>query len=180
MAGFYADISKPDKPASAVIEKEAIPPSAASLLYFLGKEPFTKISQMKNAPGFKSPAEVSKALDWLEANSYITRQAIRTAKRGRNSVFAVLSDKALNYLGKTNLKGKGSFEHNLYMHLVAQKLRGDGWETSIEGRIGQSQKSIDVVAISQEQGRLAYEITLHLDNLVSNITTGYPGWRRLW
>ena len=56
------------------------------------------------------------------------------------------------------------------MHLVAQKLRGDGCEASIEGRIGQSQKSIDVVAISQEQGRLAYEITLHLENLVSNIT----------
>ena len=169
MAGFYPDISKPDKPASTVIEREYIPPNAASLLYFLGKEPFTKISQMTNASGFKSPAEVKKALGWLEANSYITRQAIRTAKRGRNSVFAVLSDKALNYLGKTNLKGKGSFEHNLYMHLVAKKLRGDGWETSIEGRIGQSQKSIDIVAFSQGQGRLAYEITLHLDNLVSNI-----------
>jgi hypothetical protein len=170
MARFYAVIAKSAQPASTVIKKESLPAIAASLLYFLSKEPFTKISQMTNASGFKSPAEVKKALKWLEANSYITRQAIRTSKRGRNSVFAVLSDKALNYLGTTNLKGKGSFEHNLYIYLLARKLRQNGCETSIEGKIDQSQKSVDVLAFSQEKRRLAYEITLHLDNLVSNIT----------
>ena len=69
MAGFYSALKEKMKivktPFFVHQQPQAMPPKATSLLYFLSNEPFTKISAMTNATGFKSPAEVGKALEWL-------------------------------------------------------------------------------------------------------------------
>jgi hypothetical protein len=173
MAEFYADLNAKMKdvkiPMFAHQQPQAIPPQAASLLYFLSNEPFTKISKMTNAPGFKSPAEVGKMLEWLEKAGLVRREQHRVSKRGRKSVFAVLTPKAYEYLGKKQIVGKGDFEHKLYQFLICRKLENDGLQTKIEGRISGFGKLIDVLARSKDGQYVAYEVTLHFENIISNI-----------
>ncbi len=173
MAGFYADLKDKMKVVKVPLytrqEPHAMPPQATSLLYFLSKEPFTKISAMTNAPGFKSPAEVGKALDWLEKNGFVNREQYRVSRRGIKSVFAVLTPKAYKYLEKKGIPGKGDFEHKLYQFLICRKLDKDGLQAKIEGRVSGFGKSIDVLARSKDGDYLAYEVTLHFENIMSNI-----------
>ena len=173
MAEFYADLKAKMKdvkiPMFAHQQPQAIPPQAASLLYFLSNEPFTKISMMTSAPGFKSPAEVGKALEWLEKAGLVRREQHRVSKRGRKSVFAVLTPKAYEYLGKKQIVGKGDFEHKLYQFLIRRKLENDGLQAVIEGRISGFGKLIDVLAKSNDGQYAAYEVTLHFENIISNI-----------
>lgn len=124
---------------------------------------------MTNAPGFKSPADVNNALNWLEENGYINKESYRVSERGRPSIFAVFTSIAYNYLGIKGFSGKGNFEHKLYQNLIYQKLTKDRWTVTIEGRMKDSQKLIDVLANSKDKGYVAYEITFHTDNIKSNI-----------
>jgi hypothetical protein len=172
MSDFYAELARNIKkpaPSQPLQAQTNIPPDSASLLYFLGKLPFTKKSEMKNTPGFKSPAEVSKALDWLEKNGFIQLESHKVSRRGRKSIFAVLTAKALSYLSTKPVPGKGNFGHKLYQHLICEKLKKDGLQPKIEGRVGGFDKSIDVLARSRDGQNLAYEVTLHFENLLSNI-----------
>jgi len=150
---------------------EAVPGYAASLLYFLGKEPFAKVSEMKNAAGFKSPAEITKAIGWLEKNGFVKRESYRVSKRGRKAVFAVLTLKASEYLGLKPIAGKGGFEHKLYQFLICGKLERDGLEAKIEGFVPGSQKPIDVLVC--DGGFVGYEVTLHFENLGLNIAQDF-------
>jgi hypothetical protein len=172
MAGFYADLKEKmkvvKKPIFGPQHHQAMPPQATSLLYFLSKESFTKISGMTEAPGFKSPAEVRKALDWLEKSGFVRREQYRVSKRGRKSGFAVLTPMAFKYLGRKGIPGKGDFEHKLYQFLIHRKLEKDEMQPKIEGRISGFGKSIDVLARSKDGQYVAYEVTLHFENLLSN------------
>jgi hypothetical protein len=175
MAEFYTDLQDKMKVVKTSIhvqqEPETMPPNATSLLYFLGKEPFTRKSEMTNAPGFKSPTDINKALAYLEKNGFIELESHKVSRRGRKSIFAVLSQKAYNYLNIRGIPGKGEFEHKLYQHLIftCEKLKKDGLEAKIEGRIKGFEKSIDVLARSKDGNYIAYEVTLHFENLLSNI-----------
>ena len=173
MADFYKKlnevIEKPKSTKAADNDSEGMSPPASALLYFLGKNPFTKVSGMIKAPGFQSPASVNKALSWLEANGYMLRQSIRVSKRGRKSIFTPLTPKAYSYLRIKGPRGKGNFEHKLYQHLICSDLKENGWNVQIEGKIGQSQKVIDVLARSENGEIVAYEVTLHFENLIENI-----------
>jgi hypothetical protein len=172
MSDFYAELARNIKrpaPSQPLQAQTNIPPDSASLLYFLSKEPFTKISAMTNAPGFKSPAEVGKALGWLEKSGFVNREQYRVSRRGRKSVFAVLTPKAYKYLGKTGIPGKGKFEHSLNQFLICRKLEKDGLQAKIEGRISGFDKSMDVLARSKDGDYSAYEVTLHFSNLMVNI-----------
>jgi hypothetical protein len=172
MSGFYADLKEKIQPAPASKQQRPgtdIPPQAAALLYFLSKNPFTKTSEMTSAPGFKSPADVLKALAFLEVNDFIVRESHRVSKRGRKSTFAVLSEKALRYLNVQPAKGKGSFEHRLYQHLIEKKLKARGERSIVESRINDSNKACDVLSQTPKGGIVAYEICLHFQNLGANI-----------
>ncbi len=172
MSDFYSELAhniKRPSPSQPLQTQTNIPPNSASLLYFLSNEPFAKISAMTNAPGFKSPAEVGKALDWLEKNGFIRREQYRVSKRGRKSGFAVLTPRAYQYLGKKGIPGKGDFEHKLYQFLICRKLEKDGLQAKIEGRMSKFGKSIDVLAHSKDGQDVAYEVTLHFENIISNI-----------
>jgi Helicase HerA, central domain len=170
MFDFNANIQEKMKIFSVHVQQkfDPVPPNAASLLYFLGKNPFTKTSEMINAAGFHSPAEVSRTLEWLEKNNFVIREPYKVSKRGRKAIFAVLNDKALRYLGIKSIPGKGSFEHKLYQHIICEKRKVDGLEAKIEGRIRGSEKSIDVLVRSEDGSYIAYEVTLHFDNLLSS------------
>jgi hypothetical protein len=172
MAGFYSELELKIAPVASptpIRIIEVVPPYAAALLYFLGKEPFTKKSQMTDAAGFKSPAEVDRAFNWLIEHGFVEKEECKFSRRGPKSIFAGLTEKAYTYLSVRGPKGKGDFEHKLYQHLICEKLREQGFKANVEGRIEGSDKSIDVLAYDKEQGYAAYEVTLHFENLLSNI-----------
>jgi hypothetical protein len=180
MAEFWAkldqEIKRPERPKPAEIPAEGteqpqaenqVPPACASLLFYLSKYPLTKASELIKAPGFKSVAEVNKALDWLNKNQFIAFEAHRVS-RGRKSLFSVLQDKARKYLGVESLPGKGNFEHKLYQNLICEKLLRKGQKAKIEGKVKGGTKVIDVLA-STEEDIVAYEVTLNFSNLLTNI-----------
>ena len=172
MAPFYRELKEAIKPAArpaAAFSIESVPPVAATLLYFLGKNSFTKVSDMTAAPGFKSPEEVGKALAWLETHGFVVREKYRTSKVGRRSVFAIFTDKAYAYLGVKGPPGKGDTEHKLGQHLIYEKQRKAGEHAEIEGRIKGHPKGIDVLIYSKEHGYRAFEVTLHFETLLTNI-----------
>jgi hypothetical protein len=149
-------------------KKPDMPPSASALLYFLGKNPFTNKSDLKK-DALSSPDEVDKALRWLEDKGFVNIEKHRISQKGRKSHFAVLTGKALDYLDIKPIPGKGSFEHKLYQHLIATSLlkvkRG---KARIETQIPYSDKSVDILLVTGED-YWAYEVTLHFNNLQSNI-----------
>ena len=180
MAEFWAkldqEIKRPESPKLAEISTETpeqrqaetqVPPACAALLFYLSKYPFTKASELIKAPGFKSVAEANKALEWLNKNQFIAFAAHRVS-RGRKSLFSVLQDKARKYLEIESLPGKGDFEHKLYQNLIYEKLLREGQKAKIEGKVKGGTKVIDVLA-STEEGLVAYEVTLHFENLIDNV-----------
>ena len=167
MTSFYKEIE--DKMKQTQTNKplhvsETMPPAAVSLLYFLSQNPFTKANELNKAPGF-----TSSTLNWLEKNGFIQKEYYRTSKIGRKSKFSVLTQKAYTYLGVKGVAGKGNFEHKHNQHMVSQWLSKDGWNVKIEGKIKEANKLIDVLAQSEDGIYVAYEITLHFENLLSNI-----------
>jgi len=145
-----------------------IPPPCVALLFYISRYPFTKASELKNTPGFKSVAEANKALEWLENNGFVKTEEYRASKT-KKSKYSVLQEKAFTYLGIEGHPGKGDFEHKLYQHIIFEKLSQEGSEAKIEGRMEDSKKLIDVLVASKETGFVAYEITLHFENLAKNI-----------
>lgn len=182
MASFYTDLDRhieicvEPAPTEAAPKPEAvatIPAASATVLFFLGTYPFTTISELKHAPGFKSPTQSDKALAWLTQNKYVRIEQHRVSKT-KPSKFPVLLEKALAYLGMKGIPGKGSFEHSLYQHLVYERLRKDGYDAKIEGRLSGSNKRIDVLAAFPDRKRiLAFEITLSFSNLTANIISDF-------
>ncbi|WP_419656044.1 uncharacterized protein Dvar_51480 [Desulfosarcina variabilis str. Montpellier] len=173
MEGFYRkihrDIKIPDT-AIKLASAQSPPPFAMALIHFLSQKPFTKSSDLKNASGLKSQAEVNKAISLLESNGYVHRRPYQVSKKGRKAHFAVLTRKAYQEFGLKPIQGKGDFEHQLYQHLVCKRLQSNGLNAQIEGRIQGSNKSIDVLSWNADDQIVAYEITLHLKNLIENIT----------
>jgi len=171
MADFWAslerEIVRPQTSKSPEISAQ-IPAESAALLFYLSNNPFTKYSDIINAPGFKSTRQAKKALNWLVENVFVKMEKYR-ASRTKKSTFAVLQDKAYQYVGMKGLPGKGSFEHSLYQDIILKKLQVDGLNGRIEGKIKGSNKAMDVLVHSEERGHLAYEVTLNFHNLLSNI-----------
>jgi hypothetical protein len=175
MEGFWVTLQSDleESTIGAIISKSQtieskLPANSAALLFFLGKNPFTKYSDLINVPGFNSSRDVNKAIKWLVENGFVVNEKYRTS-RGRKSHYSVLQDKALKYLKIDGIPGKGSFEHSLYQHLVVNWLTARGDQAKIEGTIERSSKSIDVLAHSEKTGHAAYEVTLHFGNLIENI-----------
>jgi peptidyl-tRNA hydrolase len=172
MAGFYAALEQEVEPVKRYVPEpkgEILPGDALSLLYLLGREPFTKVSKMAEHSDLKSPAKVDKALKWLGDNLYVERKEIRMHRRGKPSSFAVLTRRAHALIGSKPPRGKGGFEHTLYQHMIAKKLKAQGMEAHVEFRMEGSTKSIDVLAKDKDGSPVAYEVSLELENLVKNI-----------
>ncbi len=172
MSDFYAELARDIKrpaPSQPLQAQTNIPPDSASLLYFLGKHPFTKKSQMTDAAGFDSPTAVNNALAYLEKNGFIQLKSYKISRRGRKSIFAVLTPKAHSYLGIKGIPGKGDFEHKLGQHLICERRKKDGFQAKIEGRVSGFGKSMDVLSWSKDGEYFAYEVTLHFENIMSNI-----------
>jgi len=178
MADFYSDLDKSIKPlpplelispTPAGPPEEKMPADAAALLFNISHEVYTTRSQMIKFPGFNSPSQVNKAIAWLQANGFIAEEEYRVTKRGKHSLFAVLTPKAHDFLDTpSNKRGKGSFQHSLYQHLIAKRLEADGLDVAIERRIPGTDKYIDVLVTTQN-GYMAYEVTLSLKNLSENV-----------
>jgi hypothetical protein len=176
MAAFYGQLQREVRMPTTIIDKTQAstpPPAAMALIHYLSREPFTKFSDLIKAPGFTSQTEVKKAVTWLESQEFVNRMHCRVAKRGRKAVFTVLTQKALTKFGLKPIQGKGDFEHQLFQHLVWKKLRKEGLKARIEGRLEGSNKSMDVLCWDEYGNAVAYEVTLHLKNLVDNIKQNF-------
>jgi predicted transcriptional regulator len=172
MAGFYKELDESVRTKasdSKIVYIETVPPNAASLLFNLGKEPFTKVSDMTKFSGFKSPTEVSNALEWLLKHGFVETRSFRVSKRGRKGTFAALTNKSQRYLNIKGAPGKGDFEHKLYQFIIKDSCNKKGEEAKIEGKMKGNQKSNDVLVRSRDGSYISYEVTLQFENLISNI-----------
>lgn len=171
MGEFWREISgrmqKPERTKAPEV-RDRIPPDSAALLFYLSKNPFSKSSDLINVPGFRSVTAANKARDWLVDNGYVQMETYRASKT-KKSNYAVLQERALNYLGMQGLPGKGNFEHKLFQHIICEKLTQDGWDARVEGRMKNSNKACDVLAFNKTTGYVAIEVTLHFENLLGNI-----------
>lgn len=154
---------------TAAVQKNPFPSAAKHLLVFLDKNPFVKVSDISKATD-QSVAMVQKTLTWLEKNNYIKREAHKVSKKGRKAHFSVLTNKAHTEFGFKPIPGHGSFLHKLYQHLVCKKLNNIGLKARIESRIKGTNKSIDVLCRDEHGQIIAYEITLHHENINENVT----------
>jgi hypothetical protein len=170
MRDFYEEITPKKVP---TVErkpkiKQDIPEDPATLLKHIADNPFDNYTTHISTCGL-AQHKVDKARNWLKNNGYITLEYIRAKKgRGRSTCYLVLQEKALNYLNIKQHLGKGSFKHQLYCHLIKEKLQNEGWNAKIETTVYPSTKLIDVVA-KKNNDTVGYEVTLHFDNLQKNI-----------
>ncbi|WP_457572514.1 ATP-binding protein [Desulfovulcanus sp.] len=144
-----------------------MPPAAAALLYHLGAEPFTPLMGLYRLQGF-TPARVRNTLQWLRENNFLDMRKYPLGGT-RPATFLLLKKNALQYLGITQIPGKGGFQHKLYQFIVYQWLIKNGFSATIEASLPRQHKTIDVLAQHPQQGFIAYEITLHMQNLIQNI-----------
>ena len=175
MAGFWQGLETVSTSKPGDTDKKPqpeIPPAYTALLVYLGQNPFAKTAELKQAPGLTSPAQVNKALAWLEQHGFIKRERYR-ASATKKTAFSVLQPEALDYLGISGPSGKGSFEHRLYQHLICEWSQAQGAKAKIEGRMKGSDKAIDVLCEFPNNRFTAYEVTLHMENLLSNILADF-------
>jgi len=185
MGGWWAEIEKHvtrvgtgDESIGSITTEEPSPSMSAealTLLYNLSNAPFKRVSDMTSFPGFSSPQKIGKVLSWLQKNGFIERKEYQLSRTGRKAVFAVLTDKAwkaLNISGK-GPAGKGSFEHSLYQDVIAEFYRARGVDAKIEGRVKGSKKPIDVLVKDPAEGLVAFEVTLHFENLPRNVIADF-------
>lgn len=177
-AGLEAKIRKAESPGPiGAIDTfpaksvELLPPAAAALLFSLARAPFTTTSEMTNFSGFKSPAQISKALDWLLDKGYVTREEHRVSRKGRPSVFHPLTEKSYDYLDEKKVpQTKGGFLHALFAHLVATWYRAKGLEARIEAPLKKGSPKTSDVLVRNEKGEwLSVQIVLNFAGLMSNL-----------
>ena len=170
MRNFYEEITPKKVP---MIERHPktklhIPEDPATLLKHIADNPFDNYTTHRSTCGL-AEHKVDKARDWLKKNRYITLEYIKTTKgRSRPACYLSLEEKALNYLQLKQHLGKGSFKHQLYCHLIKEKIQKEGWKAKIETKVYPSTKLIDVVA-EKANDIVGYEVTLHFENLHENI-----------
>jgi hypothetical protein len=151
---------------------EAIPENARNVLMVLTYEPFSVKKDIRSKLKINSD-RVHDALSWLTKNDFAVLHKTRIS-RGPASHFHELTDKAYNLLQSKNIKvnkprGKGSFKSKLYSWVVWKYLEDNGWIASIEGLLPGTNKLVDVLACKEQQGYVAYEITLSDGNIIENI-----------
>ena len=95
MASFYSELDRHIKTEASTTTN--VPAAPAALLFFLGRCPFTTVSGLSQVSGFKSPAQVNKALEWLIENAFVRIEKYRTSKT-KMSMYPVLLEKAFEYL----------------------------------------------------------------------------------
>lgn len=114
-----------------------------------------------------SKRQKEESVTWLLKHDYFKQQKFPTTKTNHPTYY-VPQQKALKLVGKTGYGSKGGYEHSLYCYLVMNWAATHGYNYKLEGRVAGFDKSIDVLVDTADL-ILAYEITLHMANLVENI-----------
>lgn len=168
MKDFYEEITPKKEPVVEPEINQDIPKDAATLLGHIAKHPFDNFTTHRRTCNL-TEHNVDKARVWLQKNGYLTMEQIITRKgKGAPPCYLVLQEKALNYLNIKQHLGKGSFKHQLYCHLIKNRLEKESWKAKVENSVYPSVKLIDVVA-EKDNEVVGYEVTLHFDNLQKNI-----------
>lgn len=110
---------------------------------------------------------------WLERNQFVIRHKIRISE-GAPSFLFELTEKAYEALKDwkvefEKLKGKGSFITKVRYHQVQSKLEKNGWTATIEGKIPETNKLVDILAYKSDESYVAYEVTISSSNILENV-----------
>jgi hypothetical protein len=114
-----------------------------------------------------TPAKGDMARTWLANSGYVCIHSI--ALRGKPGEYFELTEKAYQHFKGKPPAGKGSFEHKAFCHAIKDYVEKNGFDARLEGVMEDTEKAIDVLAWKKGVGMIGYEVTLHFENLISNL-----------
>lgn len=177
MASFYERvIPKPEEP--KVLAPEPDMPKfhfseaeidAILMLRLLSRRAFLRYGELTRVLEL-TPARGDKARAWMVNSGFVRKAHSITLRRGKPGIYFELTDRAYKKFGGGPPPGKGGFEHKCHSHAIRDSQEEQGFETRIEGVV--DGKAFDVLAWKKGEGMFAFEVTLHLQNLVQNLREG--------
>ena len=121
-----------------------------------------------------------KILETMEKQDMIESRSVCFGSRGNPKTYVVLKPNGAAFIGidfeKVRLIGKGSTEHIILQHLIAQAMKDTGKNVLIEHYI--NGKSVDIAEIGEKKS-IAYEIELSpshphvIDNIRKDFDAGF-------
>ena len=115
-----------------------------------------------------TPSRGDQARAYLVKSGLVEVHSI-VLRKGKPGEYFELTEKArLQYGGKPPV-GKGGFTHKVFAGAIKDYAEANGFNARIEGVMRDTGKAIDVLAWKKGEGMIGYEVTLHFENLVSNL-----------
>ena len=90
-------------------------------------------------------------------------------RKGKPGEYFELTEKAYKKFGASPPAGKGGFVHKAFCNCIKDYAEANGFNARIEGVMAGTAKAIDVLAWKEGIGMIGYEVTLHFENLISNL-----------
>ena len=130
--------------------------------------PFLNYKELINVLGL-TPARGDQARAWFLGAGYAKPHSI-VLRRGKPGEYYELTENTYNKFGGRPPAGKGSFEHKLFCHAIQVYAEQEGFNSRLEGIMDGTTKPIDVLVWKKGYGIDGYEVTLHTNNLLHNVT----------
>lgn len=164
MESFWAEFEDSIVPLGGANRKppsvNAMKADSGFLLVMLSDNPFAPKSRLREMLPRNVLKNIEKNIGWLLNNGFLEEKRIKISAT-KPSTFYPLTELAYEHLGIKAPPGKGSFEHKLMQHLIAEHCQTQGrCEANIEGRVKGSAKSIDVLVIDDAGNPIGYEVSL--------------------
>ena len=178
MEPFWADIAKYDTPIKEDIIEVTIQEDhpdivTSAVLHHIWRHPFKATPTELVRSGICTNKELKAALRWLQDKALIKSQKFPTTKTN-HPIYFILQENSFRLLEKRPQYGsKGSFEHSLYCHLISTWAQNLGHKALVEGKVTGYDKAMDVLVYTNDDFKVAYEVTLHTANLIHNIRADF-------
>ncbi|MGV8081017.1 MAG: ATP-binding protein [Syntrophales bacterium] len=166
MADFYAKILPAEEPASVPLSNDAI--DGLIMIKHLINAPFLNYKDLITALHL-TPARGDQARAWIVNSGLVNVHSI-VLRRGKPGKYFELTEEAYRQFGGRPPAGKGGFEHKLFCHAIQVYAEQEGFNSRLEGIMDGTAKPIDVLAWKKGHGIDGYEVTLHMSNLLHNVT----------
>lgn len=131
---------------SDVKEKVGLTPDELAFTFDIHLRPFLNFTD--RIRGVFTNYKASNLKEELISRNILKGISIRLKRKGNPDLFLELSDKWHELTGvEKNNKGKGSFKHRLFQHIVAEYFRTKGKKVKVEALVGADgdSKLIDVL-----------------------------------
>ena len=176
MESFYREIiPQEEKPImlnegrSALSEKTQSPAEidGEAIIKHLMNSPFQSYRSLITALHL-THKRAGQAKNYLDKSGLAKIHSI-VLRKGKPGVYFELTEKTYEKYGGNPPVGKGGFAHKMFAGAIKEYVEANGYNTLIEGVIPETGKAIDVLAWKKGEGMIGYEVTLHFENLISNL-----------